>query len=241
MLKSAIVLVGGKGSRFSNIKSPPKHLAKVAGETIISRIINLLIKNSIDEIIFPLGYKKKFYYKFFKSKKNQKKYNFTLQKKKETNKVNIKLFNAGLRSSKLLRIFKSLKYLKSEDFLVTYGDGLADINIVKLYKIYSKNNKQKALISTLKKRSQYGHIIINKNKTVKKFVEKPLLTDPINIGYFIFNKKLFRLFFNKKDELENEFLDNLIKKKMLKSFEHKGYFYSIDDKKDLIIAEKKLI
>lgn len=241
MLKSAIVLVGGKGSRFSNIKSPPKHLAKIGGETIISRIINLLAKNNIEEIIFPLGYKKKFYYKFFKSKKNQKKYNFTTQKKKIPNKINIKLFDAGLKSTKLIRIFKSIKYLENEDFLVTYGDGLADINILKLNQIYIKNNKQKALISTLKKRSQYGHIVIDKNKNVKKFVEKPLLFDPINIGYFIFNKKIFKYFFNKKYELEKEFLYNLIKKKLLKSFEHKGYFYSIDDKKDLLIAEKKLI
>ena len=146
-----------------------------------------------------------------------------------------------MKSTKLIRIFKSIKYLENEDFLVTYGDGLADINILKLNQIYIKNNKQKALISTLKKRSQYGHIVIDKNKNVKKFVEKPLLFDPINIGYFIFNKKIFRYFFNKKYELEKEFLYNLIKKKLLKSFEHKGYFYSIDDKKDLLIAEKKLI
>ena len=84
MLKSAIVLVGGKGSRFSNIKSPPKHLAKIGGETIISRIINLLAKNNIEEIIFPLGYKKKFYYKFFKSKKKSKEVQFYNTEKKNT-------------------------------------------------------------------------------------------------------------------------------------------------------------
>ena len=73
-----------------------KTFAKIGGETIISRIINLLAKNNIEEIIFPLGYKKKFYYKFFKSKKNQK-VQFSIQKKKIPNKINIKLFDAGLK------------------------------------------------------------------------------------------------------------------------------------------------
>ena len=73
MLKSAIILVGGKGSRFSDIKSPPKHLAFIQGEPIIIKIINLFRKHDINEIIFPLGYKKNFYKNFFKSILNQKK------------------------------------------------------------------------------------------------------------------------------------------------------------------------
>ena len=110
-----------------------------------------------------------------------------------------------MKSTKLIRIFKSIKYLENEDFLVTYGDGLADINILKLNQIYIKNNKQKALISTLKKRSQYGHIVIDKNKNVKKFVEKPLLFDPINIGYFIFNKRFLDIFLIKNMNLRKSF------------------------------------
>ena len=61
MLKSAIILVGGKGSRFSDIKSPPKHLALIQGEPIIIKIINLFRNHDITEIVFPLGYKKNFY------------------------------------------------------------------------------------------------------------------------------------------------------------------------------------
>ena len=66
MLKSAIILVGGKGSRFSDIKSLPKHLALIHGEPIIVKIINLFRKHDINEIIFPLGYKKNFYKRFYR-------------------------------------------------------------------------------------------------------------------------------------------------------------------------------
>lgn len=238
MPNSAIILIGGKGSRFSDINSSPKHLAKINGEAIINKIINLFRKNGIKEIIFPLGYKKEYYYKFFNSKYNQKKFNFTLKNHTKKKNILIKMFDAGLKTSKLNRINKSLKFISSDDFIVTYGDGLSDINIKNLKKKYLAHNKKKVFISTYYKKSQYGHVIFKTGNLVSKFLEKPKFTNPINIGYFVFNKKLFKSFYNNAYELEGKFLDKLIKKKILKNFIHKGYFYSIDDKKDLTIAKK---
>tara|TARA_Y100000590_G_scaffold470437_1_gene664896 strand:+ start:5181 stop:5903 length:723 start_codon:yes stop_codon:yes gene_type:complete len=240
MLKSAIILIGGKGSRFSDIKSPPKHLAKIRGEEIIIKIINLFRRNNVKEIVFPLGYKKEYYYKFFNSKYKQNKFNFTLTKPKNKNQILIKLFDAGLKTSKLMRISKSLKFLSSEDFIVTYGDGLSDINIKRLIKNYFFFKKKKMFISTFYKNSQYGHVINDSQNLVRKFIEKPLLNNPVNIGYFVFSKKIFKLIYKNTYELEGKFLDILIKRKMLKAYVHNGYFFSIDDKKDLIIAERKV-
>ena len=63
----------------------------------------------------------------------------------------------------------------------------------------------------------------------------------MNIGFYVFNKKTFNLFYKKKYELEKDFLISVIKKKLLCSFLHKGFFYSIDDKKDLVFVQNKLI
>ena len=239
-MKSAILLVGGKGSRFSNISDPPKHLSKIKGKFILIHLFNLLKKNGFNKIIIPLGYKKDYFIKFFDSKKNQKKFNFTTSDNDTSKKkILIKYFNAGLSTSKLNRIKRSLKYIKENYFLTTYGDGISDINIKKILRLYKKENERKNFISTYFKNSQYGHIKSKRDKVVQ-FNEKPLNLDPINIGFFIFNKKIFLKYYNTKFELEDKFLKRLINNNLLKSYLHKGYFFSIDDKKDIIKVEQKL-
>ena len=88
MIKEAIILIGGSGSRFSKINQPPKHLAKINGQHIIIHLIKLLKKNGIEKIVLPLGYKKRFFYKFFKSKINQKNFGFTLNSDLKNKKKN---------------------------------------------------------------------------------------------------------------------------------------------------------
>ena len=92
----------------------------------------------------------------------------------------------------------------------------------------------------LKKKSQYGHVIVDKKGTVKRFIEKPQHQYPVNIGNYLFTSNLIRKYRKIGYELENNFLPILTKHKLLLSNEHKGYFYSINDKKELIIAKKKL-
>tara|TARA_B100000579_G_scaffold53315_1_gene37313 strand:+ start:1377 stop:2141 length:765 start_codon:yes stop_codon:yes gene_type:complete len=243
---SAIVLVGGTGSRFSSIEEPPKQLSKLNKDFILIHIIKHFKKYGINHFIFPLGYKKKFFINFFLSKKNVAKYKFNILKKKykikdlKENMINISFFDAKNNTTKLSRIFQSLKYSIYEDLLVTYGDDLANTNIKKLFAKFYSFKRKKAIITIYKKNSQYGHVITNKKGIVKKFIEKPQYDYPINIGNYLFTKSLLKKFKKLKYELETNLIPNLVKKKLLLSFEHKGYFYSINDKKELIIAKKKL-
>ena len=71
-------------------------------------------------------------------------------------------------------------------------------------------------------------------------MEKPLHDYPINIGNYLFTSSIIKKFKKSKYELETNFISLLAKKKLLHSYEHKGYFYSINDKKELIIAKKRL-
>ena len=243
-ITSAIILLGGKGSRFSLPKEIPKQLVKLNNHTILMEILLNLKKYGINYFILPLGYKKKYFVNFFNSFINKTKYKIKIIKniksdKIEKDKINIYLFDAGTRSTKLNRISQSLNYLGDKHFIVTYGDGVANVSIKKLINIYFKNNN-KLIVTSFSARSQYGHIVCNKNNLVTKFIEKPVLRLPINIGFYVISKKIIQLYYRKKMELENEFLPALCQKKMIKNFTHKGYFYSIDDKKDLIDARKKL-
>ena len=133
-----IILLGGRGSRFSSIHEAPKQLSRLNKNIILIEIMNLFIKYGSNHFIFPLGYKKKFFLSFFKSKKNILKYNLNILKNRnkfadiKKNKINISVFDASKKANKLNRIYKSFKYSDKNDFFVTYGDGLANINIKKL-------------------------------------------------------------------------------------------------------------
>tara|TARA_B100002003_G_C14143945_1_gene550022 strand:- start:2282 stop:3043 length:762 start_codon:yes stop_codon:yes gene_type:complete len=238
-----IILLGGKGSRFSSYRDLPKQLMKLGKDNILIEILKNFKKNGINYFILPLGYKNKHFLKFFSSKKNLFKYNINIVKnprleKINESKINVKLFNAGNTSSKLERIYKSLAYFKEDNFIVTYGDGIANINLKKLVNIYFKE-KNKVLLTSFRAFSQYGHVISDKKNNVINFIEKPQMKYPINVGFYIISKKIFLSNFKKNYELENDFIPILVKKRILKNFNHVGYFYSVDDKKDLVKAREK--
>ena len=243
---SIVILVGGLGSRFSSFNEPPKQLSKLNKNLILINILNNFKKYGFNHFIFPLGAKKNFFIRFFNTKKNIKKYNFNILKKNfnereiRPDKINISLFDAGENTKKLTRIDKSFDYTNNKDLLVTYGDDLANVNLKKLVEKYLFLNKKKAIVTIYKKRSQYGHLVIKKDGLVKKFIEKPPHQYPINIGFYLFSKKILKTYQKKRFELENDFLPILTKFKLLTSFEHKGYFYSINDKKELLNAKNKL-
>ena len=132
-----IVLAGGRGERFISKENLPKQLAKVSNHPILIEIILYYYKNGFNQFILPLGYKNNFFINFFKNKINIKKYNINILKYKNSkiikSKINIFLFNAGLKTNKLVRIKKSIKFLnKNVDKLgICYGDIFANISFKK--------------------------------------------------------------------------------------------------------------
>ena len=236
----AIILVGGLGSRFSRIKESPKQLIKLNKRSLLENQLIFYTKNNIKNFIFPLGYKNKFFINFFKNKKKINNLKIKIHYKKtknlESDKINIILFNSGKKTSKLDRIKKSLNFIENEKFLVSYGDGIANINFRNYLNIFKKYKK--SIIACKKVNSQFGHLNIIKNKIIS-FDEKPVLNDPINIGYYLLTKKIFKKFYQSNTELENNFIKKLIKKNKIIPYIHRGFFFNIDRKIDLDNIKKK--
>ena len=243
---STIILVGGQGSRFSKMSSPPKHLTRLNKNIILINIINYLNNSGFKHFIFPLGYKKEYFINFFNSINNQKKFGFKIVNRKvsikdlESKKILISFFDAGKNTNKMKRILKSKNYTNFNNLLIVYGDDLANINFKKVKSVFFKFKKEKVIISVYKKNSQYGHLEINKRNEVKKFIEKPPHPLPINIGFYMIDYEIIEKYYKNNFELEIDFLPCLVKKNLLVAFEHKGYFYSINDKKELLTAKKYL-
>ena len=222
-----VILAGGKGTRISEVsKNIPKPMIKVLGKPIISRIISHYYKFGIREFIIAAGYKKEVLKKYFKNKKSNKS-------------MRLRVIDTGLKTMTGGRIKRLKKYLKDETFLLTYGDGLSNLNIKKLIKFHKKNKKI-ATLTAVRPPARFGAIKINGNK-IKYFKEKSKLDEGwINGGFFVFESKIFDFLKNDQTYLEREPLQKISKKGELYAFNHEGFWQCMDTLRDKEILEKKL-
>ena len=224
----AIILAGGKGTRLAEYTSKiPKPMVNINNKPIITYIIDHYIKFGVTEIIIAGGYK----YHLLKNY-------FVLNKKKYPN---VRVLDTGLNSLTGKRILKLKKnFKKGENFFMTYGDGVADIDITKLLK-HHKKNKKICTLTAVRPIARFGELKIRGN-TVYSFNEKPQLKQGwINGGFFVFNYKIFE-FINKKNQMfEREPMQKLLKKKNVNSFKHSGFWMCMDTLRDKILLEKIII
>jgi len=231
-----VILCGGFGTRFlEKTKTIPKPMIKIGKFPILFHIMKIYEKNGINEFVLALGYKGKKIEKFFNLKKlkklNNSYYKYLNQKPK---KLNWKItFNySGLKTMTGGRLLR-LKYILKDEifFLVTYGDGLANVDIKKLIKFH-KSHKKIGSVTAVIPSARFGALNI-KGKKVKTFSEKPQSGEGwINGGFFCFNNKIFEYLKNDKTVLEEEPLESLAKNKNLFAFKHYKYWQCMDTRRD---------
>jgi glucose-1-phosphate cytidylyltransferase len=224
-----VILAGGLGTRLSEYtKLVPKPMVKIGGKPIILRIINLYKKYGFNEFYIALGYKGNVIRNFFKKKIKD---------------VKVNLIETGKNTMTGGRLKRLKKYLKNETFLMTYGDGVSDINIKKLINFHKKN-KSVMTLTAVRPIARFGSIKI-KGDYVYYFKEKSSVDEGwINGGFFVIEPKIFKYIKNDKTHLEREPFEKLTKKKNIKAFKHKGFWQCMDTKRDKdlldkIIKEKK--
>ena len=214
-----VILAGGKGSRISEYtKTIPKPMVKIGNKTILEHIIDYYKKFGLEEFIIASGYKSKIIEDYFKNKKN------------------IKIINTGLNTLTGLRLKKIQRYL-NKTFMLTYGDGLSDINLNKLL-LFHKKNKKLVTLTSVHPPARFGELEIKKN-LVSKFEEKPQLQKGwINGGFFVIEPQFLN--YLKPTEnvmLEREPLTALVKQRQLAAFSHKGFWYCMDNLRDKNVLE----
>ena len=234
-----VILAGGYGTRIKEeTYAIPKPLIKIGEYPIIWHIMKIYSYYGYNDFVIPLGYKGNLIKDFFLNyKKLYSNLNIDLDKDKITiispikEKWNINLIDTGLNTMTGGRIKKIKKYLNNERFFLTYGDGLANININKLLNFHIKNKKI-ATVTAINKISNYGVIKIKKN-LVDSFKEKPMnQKEFINGGFFVCEPEIFRYLKGNNTIFEKEPLEKLTKNKQLSSFIHKGFWHSMDNLND---------
>ena len=221
-----VILAGGRGTRISELsKDIPKPMIKILGKPIISRIIMHYYKFGIKEFIIAAGYKQKILENYFKYKKS--------------NQFSVKVINTGLKTMTGGRIKRLKKYLGNETFLLTYGDGLSNVNIKKLINFHKKNKKI-ATLTAVRPPARFGAIKIKGNK-IKYFKEKSKLDEGwINGGFFVFENKIFNYLKGDQTYLERDPLQIISKKGELHAYKHNGFWQCMDTLRDKEILEKEL-
>lgn len=218
-----IILAGGFGTRLSEFtKKIPKPLIKVGGKPIIEHIIDHYAFYGVKNFIICVGYKKNFFFTYFKKIKKKKK-------------LNIRLVDTGINSMTGDRVKKVINLIK-DDFFLTYGDGLSDINIREQYKFFKKKKKI-GLISCVKPEPRFGILKI-KNNNVTNFIEKPIENRWINGGFFIFKNSFSKYLTGKKIILEKKPLEKLALDNKLAAFRHYGFWKCMDNLNDKKEFEK---
>ena len=176
-----IILAGGFGTRLSEYTDNiPKPMVPIGGRPIIEYIMETFSKFGHKDFFIALGYKGEVIINHFKNSNIQKKNNW-----------NINLVDTGSQTMTGGRVKRMKKYIDDEAFLLTYGDGLANININKLIEFH-KNKKKSLTISAVRPPARFGALQLDKNSNVLNFREKSQLDESwINGGYMVANPEIF--------------------------------------------------
>ncbi len=217
-----VILAGGLGSRLSEYtKSIPKPMVKVLKVPIIVRIINFYKKFGYEDFVIAGGYKGRIIKDYFR--KNLK----TLK---------IQVINTGQKTMTGGRIKRLKKILNGKRFLLTYGDGLSDVNINSLLKFHIKN-KNYVTLTAVRPQARFGGIKIS-NKKVKYFKEKSNLDEGwINGGFFVMEPEIFNYLKNDDTVLERSPLEKICKLRKLGAYKHNGFWQCMDTIRDKKILE----
>jgi glucose-1-phosphate cytidylyltransferase len=238
-----VILCGGKGYRLKEeTEFKPKPMVVIGGNPMLWHIMKIYAHYGFNDFIIALGYKGDYIKKYFLNQ-NQLLHNFTLHTgsgftktyKRDGVKADcfkITFVDTGEETLPGERILRIKNYIPKEDtdFMVTYGDGLADINIKELVKFHKKQ-KTLGTITGVHPRVKYGLLRIDEASKALSFVEKPTLKEWTNGGFMVFKREAFKYF--KSGEFEHSALKRLVKGSELSIFTHGGFWHCMDTYSDL--------
>ena len=240
-----VILAGGFGTRISEeTHLRPKPLIEIGGKPILWHLMQYYSSHGYNDFYILTGFKheliKDYFLNFFVNNHDVE-INLSDNKVKNLNKSKfnwkITVLNTGLNTMTGGRIRYMNKYLdRNENFFVTYGDGLSNVNLKKLLNFHI-SMKTIATLTAVNPPERFGVVDI-KSKKVISFREKPKKQGTrINGGFFVFNQCILKYLKNNNTILEKEPLEFLAKKGQLSAFEHNGFWQPMDTLRDKKILE----
>ena len=212
-----VIFAGGRGSRLGNLsKKTPKPLIEISGIPIIIRIIEYYKKFNFTEFVVLTGYLSE---------------QFEILKEKYPN---IEIVDTGMDTMTGGRL-KRVRDLIQDDFLLTYGDGLANVDITESIKQH-KNADKILTITAVHPPSRFG-LLNFEGESFSGMSEKNTLPIWVNGGYFVCKPTIFEYIESDTDVFEVDVINRLNKQKSINIYKHHGFWHAIDDTRDKEIVE----
>jgi glucose-1-phosphate cytidylyltransferase len=233
----AVILCGGQGTRLrEETEYRPKPLVDVGGRPILWHVMKLYAHHGHRDFVLCLGYRGqmiKQYYLDYEAMTND----FTINLGRmhavayhgehgEQN-YTVTLADTGLETMTGGRVKRVQKYVKDDLFMVTYGDGVSDVNVTALIDFHKAHGRL-ATVTTTRPQSRFGILDLDADGRVRRFAEKPQLDGWANAGFFVFHRQVFDYLGGDNCVLEREPLEKLAGESQLVAYRHEGFFYAMD-------------
>jgi glucose-1-phosphate cytidylyltransferase len=243
-----VIFAGGIGSRIteeSHLK--PKPMIEVGGKPILWHLMKIYSSQGFNDFIICLGYKSYVIKEYFLNyylynsdlsidvRKNDVQVHFT-----NSEDFKVTLVDTGLETKTAGRLKRIKEYINEEDFFLTYGDGLADIDLSSELEFHKKHGKT-ATMTIVKPDGKFGSLEFDDKNSVTCFKEKPKGDGTwINGGFFVLNKKVFDFLYDDSDNVmwEEKPLEELAEKGELMVNKHYGFWKCMDAMRDKIVLDE---
>lgn len=231
-----VMLCGGLGTRLrEETEFRPKPMVEIGGRPILWHIMKLYARSGFREFVLCLGYRGnmiKEYFLNYEAMTND----FTICLGRESQiqfnndhaeqGFQVTLADTGAATMTGGRVKRVQKYIDEDTFMLTYGDGLADLDIARLVEFHRSHGKL-ATVTAVSPRSRFGVLEMNKNR-VMSFLEKPQTEGVASAGFFVLNQKIFDYIGGDDCIFEHEPLERLAREGELMAYKHDGFFFAMD-------------
>lgn len=240
-----IILAGGLGTRLAEYTDlRPKPMVEIGGQPILWHIMNHYAHYRNNEFVVALGYKGEFIKEYFLNYYSLKS-DFTVDLatgnidcfEKKTVDWNVTLVDTGLNSMTGGRIKRLKKYIEDDTFMVTYGDGVSNVDVEKLLEFHRSHGKM-ATVTAVHPTARFGELMISDDNKVDSFKEKPQTKQGwINGGFFVFEPEFLDHIKEDSTVLEEEPLESISKEGELMAYLHDGFWQCMDTVRDRNVLE----
>lgn len=242
-----VILAGGFGTRISEeTVNKPKPMIEIGGKPVLWHIMKEYSYYGFNEFIICAGYKQNMIKEWFADYflyNSDVTFDFTdgkndtIYHKSSCEPWKVTVVDTGYRTMTGGRIKRVKEYIGNETFLMTYGDGVCDVDIRKLVDYHKKHGKLATLTAVILEQ-QKGILSIGENNTVRAFREKSKLDgNPINAGYMVLEPEVLDYIAGDTTVFEAEPMERLAEEGQLMSYMHKGFWQCMDNAREMSILE----
>jgi glucose-1-phosphate cytidylyltransferase len=239
-----IILAGGKGTRLAEESVlRPKPMVEIGGRPMLWHIMNMYAAHGQKNFLVACGYKseiiKQYFHTFFMRNSD-----YVIDLKSNRIRVlnggkldwKVGVIDTGLETMTGGRVLRMRRWIGEERFMVTYGDGLGDIDIAELMRFHRSHGRL-ATLTAVRPPARFGALVIQGDR-VREFSEKPQIGEGwINGGFFVFEPEVFSYLEGDETVLEREPLERLASENQLMAYQHKGFWQPMDTLREKLLLE----